>query len=438
MKQEDYVEAFNKPVMIGDTTYSMVELPGSETKLVVDERSKLLGHIDFRTLAKDHVQRCIQLANLGMEAAGPEYVKLKIEVQRLGNYVTELCVTSVDTVSKFKRQSPTTLTDLQSTYGYLQNGFEDRALETLLSASDLAGEMAETAEMLHNSFNKEVNKVEQVLEKTQETEAEKELTARQREMDRINLEMRIERGIQRETKAKENKEEADFKYLKSESEEREAIKNLSDKKSSGFVEFGYELILSMTGGRSIGQSLESKESQYNARREKRKDDQDIMIEREKQEEQAYQNMTELYVKLKNSRSEVELAKFSTEALHKAIYGLKSLRAAMMQAASLWKKMQEHCKALSDSKLKETVANAMHEHNEQRLETWISTPFKKQVISFNAGWVALDGIYGKYMWGIEETQKEMYKYIEEAKKNVSSLTAKFQKDLQDACNDFECR
>ena len=113
-------------------------------------------------------------------------------------------------------------------------------------------------------------------------------------------------------------------------------------------------------------------------------------------------------------------------------------------------MQEHCKALSDSKLRDKVEKQMHENSdEQRLKSWISLPFKRQVISFNAGWVALDGILDEYMGSIKETQKELYKYIqesptqEEAKKNIHSLAAKFQKDLQNAqraCTkeDSECR
>ena len=71
------------------------------------------------------------------------------------------------------------------------DGFEDLALKILLSVSNLAGQMAKSAKKLHNSFVEEARKVEQLLEKTQETEADKEHTARQREMDLIHLEKKL-------------------------------------------------------------------------------------------------------------------------------------------------------------------------------------------------------------------------------------------------------
>ena len=75
--------ADNKLVVIDDTTYSMVELPGSDTQVVLAERSKLLGHIDLRQLVQDlgRVGRCIQVAFNGVVAAGPDYTDLQIDVQ---------------------------------------------------------------------------------------------------------------------------------------------------------------------------------------------------------------------------------------------------------------------------------------------------------------------------------------------------------------------
>ena len=170
VRQEDYVEGF-KPVKIGDTTYLVVELPGSETKIAADERRKLLGHIDLRFLVQNlgHVGRCIQLANNGMAAAGPdpECVKLQLEVQRFGFKVTRLCAKSADTLFKFKRELTTILTDLQPTYEYLLDGSRSNnlALETLASVYDKAEEFANVSEKLHNSFDEEAYNLEQILGK---------------------------------------------------------------------------------------------------------------------------------------------------------------------------------------------------------------------------------------------------------------------------------
>ena len=111
----------NKLVVIGDTTYSMVELPRNDTDLVVAVRKKLLGHIDLQQLVQDlgRVGRCIQVAYNGVVVAGPKFTELQIEVQRLGYDVTRLCDKSAVTVSKFKRASTTICTDLQATYEYI-------------------------------------------------------------------------------------------------------------------------------------------------------------------------------------------------------------------------------------------------------------------------------------------------------------------------------
>ena len=439
VKEEDYVEAF-KPVMIDDTNYSMVELPGSETKLVVDERRKLLNHIDLRTFVKDDVEWCIQTAYHGMEEAGPEYVNLKIEVQELGYHVTRLCHKSAYTVSKFKTESTTILTDLQAMYGYLLDGFEGMALKTLSSLSDVAGQMARAAEELHNSFDEEVRIIKQLLEKTQVTEADEKLTAKQRKKERISLGKKIELEKQQETEAQEKRKAADLKYHQSEREENEAIEKFNDKKT-GFVEFLYELALSLTDGKGIGQGLKSRESHYKALKEKKEHDREIKMLREEEEKQASHAVTELFFQLQHYESKVSSAK----ALHTAIKGLQTLRVTMMQAAFFWENMHEYCNTISNTKLKDKIAKEMREHNDkQQLKSWISMPFKKQLISFNAGWVALDDVCGKY---IEVTQKDPNEDIKEdptleelKADNNPTLVAQFQKDVQDACakGDSECK
>ena len=429
----------SKKVVIGKATYSLDRIPGSETKLVKDERSKLLGNIDLRSLVQDlgHVGRCIQLAYHGMVAAGPECVKLQIEVQRLGYDVTRLCDKSAVTVSQFKRASTTILTDLQATYGYLLDGFEDMALETLSSVSDLAGQMAKAAEELHNSFDEQARKVERVLEKTQETEADKELTARQRETDRENLETKIERGNELLKKAQENEEEAELIYRECELKEDEAIQNFEDE-GNIFQRLINGLTSKYMGFTAMGYSQWSQEMRYKAIDKKKVQALKLRMERERERIQAFQNITELTVDLQSCKNEGQFAKSSAKALHKAVEGLKILAALMMHAARFWKQMQEHFKELSDTKLKNEVARAVNQYDDKkRLKLWTSHSFKIQAVRFYAGWVALDSVCGEYMEAIKETQKELYKYIQEnptqkeAEKNVRDLAGEFQKDLEDA-------
>ena len=161
-------------VVIADTTYSLVELPPNDTKLVVAEREKLLGQMDLKMLVEDvgRVGKCIRVAYNGVTAAGPKFTDLQIEVQDLGYEVTKLCDKSAITVSKFKRVCATILSDLQTTYEYLLDNFEDMALETLTAVSEIAGQMAAAAEELHREFDNEANKVREVAKKTKKSQGE--------------------------------------------------------------------------------------------------------------------------------------------------------------------------------------------------------------------------------------------------------------------------
>ena len=433
--------ADNKLVVIGDTTYSMVELPGSDTQVVLAERSKLLGHIDLRSLVQDlgRVGRCIQVAFNGVVAAGPNYTELQIEVQRLGYDVTRLCDKSAITVSKFKRASTTILTDLQATYEYLLDGFEDMALDTLSSVSELAGQMAEAAEDLHRSFDDEAHKVEKVLEKTQTKEGEAELHAK--EMDKKRKEYEHDRRRQSDEleKARQKEEDAEARYRECELQGDKAIQDMGDE-GNFLQKLGNGLTSRVLGAKVFGKSKEAKERQYEAIKENKVEALEIRMKREQERMEAYKKLTELTVLVENCEDEEEFAKVSAQALHKAMDGLKILAALMMQAALFWKQMQDHCKSLSDDKLKEKVENAMTKYDDaKRLKLWTSKPFKIQAVRFYAGWVALDNVCGEYMEAIRETQKDLYKYIQEnpsyesAKLRVSDLALTFKKEIEEAQN-----
>jgi hypothetical protein len=429
----------NQLVLIGDTTYSMVELPPSDTQLVVAEREKLLGHIDLRTLVQDlgRVGRCIQVAYNGVVAAGPKFTELQIKVQRLGYDVTRLCDKSAVTVSKFKRASTTILTDLQSTYEYLLDGFEDMALDTLSSVSDLAGQMAAAAEDLCKSFDQEASKVQKVLEETQSKEGEQARHAEEMEKQKLEFELKQKNQTEELRKAQELEEQAEARHREYELREDKAVEELGDD-GGFFKKLGNAVTKTFIGKELIGKSKETKVTQYKAIKECKKEALELRMKREDERRKAFDALTEFTLMVKNCDGEEEFAKCSAQALHKAMEGLKILAALMMQAALFWKQMQEHCKSLADDQLKGKVKSAMSEYDDaKRLKFWTSKPFKIQAVRFYAGWVALDCVCGEYMEAIKNTQKQLYKYIqenptyEEAKQRVGDLALTFQKEIEDA-------
>ena len=432
-------DSSNQLVVINDTTYSIVELPPSDTELVVAERKKLLGHIDLRSLVQDlgRVGRCIQVAFNGVIAAGPKYTDLQIKVQRLGYDVTRLCDKSAVTVSKFKRASTTILTDLQSTYEYLLSGFEDMALDTLSSVSDLAGQMAAAAEDLHRSFDDEAHKVEEVLEETQREEGARERYALEMKKKKTDFEQQQKDQHELLKRAAEKEEQAEARYRECELQGDKALQDLGD--DGGFFQkLGNGLTNKFIGTPIFGTSKETKQQKYEAINKNKREALEMRMQQEKERLEAYKKLGEFTVIVKNCEGEEEFAKSSAQALHKAMEGLKILAALMMQAALFWKQMQDHCKSLADDKLKDKVESAMSKYDEtKRLKLWTSKPFKIQAVRFYAGWVALDNVCGEYMEAIKETQAELYKYIQEnptyedAKKRVGDLALTFQKEIEDA-------
>ena len=432
-------DSSNQLVVINDTTYSIVELPPSDTELVVAERKKLLGHIDLRSLVQDlgRVGRCIQVAFNGVIAAGPKYTDLQIKVQRLGYDVTRLCDKSAVTVSKFKRASTTILTDLQSTYEYLLSGFEDMALDTLSSVSDLAGQMAAAAEDLHRSFDDEAHKVEEVLEETQREEGARERYALEMKKKKTDFEQQQKDQHELLKRAAEKEEQAEARYRECELQGDKALQDLGD--DGGFFQkLGNGLTNKFIGTPIFGTSKETKQQKYEAINKNKREALEMRMQQEKERLEAYKKLGEFTIIVKNCEGEEEFAKSSAQALHKAMEGLKILAALMMQAALFWKQMQDHCKSLADDKLKDKVESAMSKYDEtKRLKLWTSKPFKIQAVRFYAGWVALDNVCGEYMEAIKETQAELYKYIQEnptyedAKKRVGDLALTFQKEIEDA-------
>ena len=108
---------------------------------------------------------------------------------------------------------------------------------------------------------------------------------------------------------------------------------------------------------------------------------------------------------------------------------------MMKAALFWKQMQVHCEQLAKEKMKKLIVTAMKRPEEDRIRVWTSHGFKNQAVEYYAQWVALDDVCAVYMRRIQETQKELYGYLQEnptlseARRTVRTLAITFGKELE---------
>ena len=432
-------------VVIAGTTYSLVELPRTDTQLVVAEREALLGQIDLKALVQDLglVGKCIRVAYNGVTAAGPKFTKLQIEAQELGYDVTKLCDKSAITVSKFKRACTTILSDLQTTYVYLLDNFEYLALETLAAVSKIAGQMAAAAEQLHKDFEHEVMKVRGVAKKTKREHGAQATLVQ--ELKQEEKELKIKHKHQEEVleDARKAEEEAERRYREYEMKEDKAIEKLG--RGKFLTKVANALTSRYLGTHFFGEDPGTKQEKVGHWREKKREVLEKRKERESMRKEAYQQLTDFAVSIGRCNGEKEMAEAAMEALHKAMDGLQRLAALMMQAALFWKQMQEHCKALGEDRMKQTVEHAMQRYNnDERHELWTSTGFKRNAVRFYASWVALDSVCGEYMLAIQETQKDLKKYItenpsyEQAEINVKQLATELWKELQEVQKAIEER
>lgn len=102
-----------------------------------------------------------------------------------------------------------------------------------------------------------------------------------------------------------------------------------------------------------------------------------------------------------------------EHVHKSFRtpGTKAEAQFMIGSACLWKQMAEHCEDMTTKKLEETMKKAMEWFDDQkRQKLWRSKGFKKNTVTYFAGWVAFGGVCEEIMLITNEAQRNLYKCI----------------------------
>ena len=421
-------------VEIEGEKYRLNTLPADTSSVVLAEKEKLLGAVDLKTLVNDlgRVGAFIRIAYNGVGAAGPKFTEQQIEIRRLGYDVTRLCDKSALTVAKFKKASSTVLTDLQATYEYLLDNLEELAVETLSAVSKLAGEMEKAALELHEDFEQQAEKVEYTLEGTQKVQSKEALRIKELQKQRQQFELAKQEQVKLMEDAHRLEREAEAGRRRIEEKEDEAISGIG---SNSPLKLLVNACTSMIG---IGKVFDENESEKKAAHWKERRVEALQVENKfrQQRYEALGKMTEFAMKIKECKTEENMAEVAVEALHYSIGALKELSAVMMQAAQFWKQMQDHCRSLADSEMQKQMEKAMKLYtDEKRRKVWTSNGFKIKAIQFYAGWVALHSVCSVYIEQIKKTQRDLYEYLkenptwEESRKNVKSLAETFLSDLK---------
>lgn len=431
-------------VVIKDETHSLLEEPGESSALVLAEKKELLGTLDLKRLVQyiGHVGKFIQIAQNGVNAAGPQFVDLQLQVQRIGYDITSLCDKSAVTIESFRDTAQTVTTRLVSIYRFLLDGFENVAVMSIKSLEGMAKDMAKAALELKEEFENEKEKVISALESTSKKKAEESIRKTEMKQEQEKMEAEREEHKKLVDKYYELAEEAKMEREKYEAEEDREL----SKSHIGMMRLvGVAIIGSMPFGKA-GELLErmyekdARESEKRAKRYAEKAQEKREIEREKEQLllEGLKKMSDFACKIQSYSSASDLAKVAEDALHEACGALRHLSAIMMEASLFWQHIEKHCQKLADPHMKDQIDLVVQmDDKAEKKRFWQSEGFKIEAIQYHARWVALRNVCGEYMFQIKATREDLYAYIkenptyDESLKNLQALTEDFKSILDNA-------
>ena len=444
-------------VIIDGETYDLISIPSAESKLVKSAKREFLEQLDLHSLADDlgKLGKFMRLAYNGV--AG--HTELQIKVQRVGYKITKLADKSATTVYQFKETSQDVLEELQTTYQFLLEGLENAAVISLSMMADKAAGMAEAAEELKNDFDQAKDDVISALEDTQTAKGDQEKMKKTLEKEREEFDLKRKQAEKLEIIAREAEEKAEKLYSEAQArqdkaqdvhdsaqkqvrQEMSVIRSVADSitgvitgvTSAAALTLIFRLEKAAEKLMEIGDKRGYEEAIKRANREKMMHLQQMKKERDQRRE-AIQQVIEFTQKIISCKNDNDLAEVTINALHNSVGALKCLSATMMEATKFWGMMQLHCKALASGEIKEKVETMIEMPKEERLNTWTSTGFKKTAVRYYTRWVLLDTLSSVYRLQIQNTSRELYKYLkenptpEQAKRNMRYLAADLKDDLK---------
>ena len=120
-----------------------------------------------------------------------------------------------------------------------------------------------------------------------------------------------------------------------------------------------------------------------------------LLKLEKEERDTSGLIAEYAERLKTAGESKQIKEATIASLFQAIGALKQISVVLRVNAMFWRQMGEHCKELANSDLKEKVTMFKTAPPEQRLGFFLDEDFKVQVVTYLAGWKAVELIANDY-------------------------------------------
>ena len=411
--------------------YSLTRVPAETSALVAAEKKRLLGEVNLEALVDD-LSRAGKFVRVAYNGVAGD-TELQITVQDIGYDITKLCNKAAITVAKFTRASHSVVLDLQSTYEYLLEGLEDMAVDTLGAVSKVAEDMASAAKELGDAFQKEEKKIELTLKETQRKKGREEDYKKENEKH----EKQKAAAIEASEKAVEAEKRSETAY-------REAAVEEAEKAGTAAALGALTVMFVPLAPFTIYGAVKNNRRAREARREQIRQ-LELMKEFGEQRKKAFAEIADFAKKIQDYETQEAMGiggGAAIDALHKAVGALKSLTVVMLRTAEFWKKMENHCKSISNTKMDEKLEKALERGHKHRKRIWAMQGFKTRALEFFGQWVALESVCTIYARKIKVIQEELYSSIQEnptleqSRANIKQIAIDLGEEMEQAQKDIE--
>ena len=399
------------------------------TKALIEAEKKEFKDLDLQSVVSDLIQvgGFIRIAYTAAAGAPPtpEAHKIKMTIKDLGFNIAELCSRSSVTIVDFGASTKIILQELESTYEFLLEGYENMAVLSMASLAEHAKKMAAAALELHKECVSQRDRVKEAIrscefEKAREEQEQLRLAEKERELKR-KLES-LQEDIKRIALDEHNTRERRKKY-----------QELEDKEIHNMKSDLFEIV---TFGLFGGTMRDARER---ADRFKDKAEEELLRERAFYDMRrcSIQRRDEMASKIESCKGQQADTEIAIGCLHEACSSLNDLVVVLFRAAEFWQKLQKHCERLSEDSVKSMIKEGMNFNTrEERLKFWTSKVFKTRATSFYVKWAALHEVCIEYGRQIDFTKEELFRYISEnpmrseARERLPALTHEYRVILKE--------
>lgn len=133
---------------------------------------------------------------------------------------------------------------------------------------------------------------------------------------------------------------------------------------------------------------------------------DLLVQKQDREREALANIQRYAIEMKNAGEQEQTAEVAAAALFQAIGALKQVVVVLRDAALFWSNMAEHCKRLANPEMKKDIIDFKDLDRETKLEVYREDNFKTSVVTYYAGWMALQAIASEYMAATEKVRAKV--------------------------------